>query len=489
MLHGDKMQTARTQTQDIFFTRRDFSLAQAHKHIEQALGGCDDGDLFIEYHESERLVWDNGRLKDSARTAHYGFGLRGIRGDACALAYSSELSEAALRKASSHVASSLGHLSCGFDAMSLSPPAWRNDFYAGDNPLASMRFEDKMAVLEAIETYVRRKDERVCHVLATLTGDWQLVCVLRADGGYYADRRPLVRFNVQVTVKQAARQESGVYGAGGRSGYGDWLRQDSWQRIAEEALRQATINLEARAAPVGEMNVVLGPGWPGILLHEAIGHGLEGDFNRKKTSAFCELMGKRIAAKGITIVDDGTCPNHRGSLCMDDEGTPSQCTTLIEDGLLVGYMQDRLNGHLMQTGSTGNGRRESYAHQVMPRMTNTYMLAGEHDPAGLIESVDKGIYAAHFGGGQVDITSGKFVFSASLAYAIEKGKITYPLKGATLIGNGPDALTRISMVGNDLALDEGIGTCGKEGQMVPVGVGQPSLRIDGITVGGVAETG
>lgn len=371
------------------------------------------------------------------------------------------------------------------------PAAWRAgaglSLYAPADPLASLPDADKVALLERVEAEARRQDPRVKQVMASLSGVQEAVLVVRSDGVLAADIRPLVRLNVSVIVEQDGRREQGTAGGGGRTVYQYFFDNDLALGYAREAVRQALVNLEAAEAPAGTMQVVLGPGWPGILLHEAIGHGLEGDFNRKGTSAFAGRVGQRVASEQCTVVDDGTLPGRRGSLNIDDEGTPTQKTVLIENGILRGYMQDAMNARLMGVAPTGNGRRESYAHMPMPRMTNTYMLAGKYDPQEIIASVDKGLYAVNFGGGQVDITSGKFVFSASEAYLIEKGKITRPVKGATLIGNGPDVLTRVSMVGNDLELDSGVGTCGKEGQSVPVGVGQPTLRIDGLTVGGTQE--
>src|SRR5579864_1638248 len=367
------------------------------------------------------------------------------------------------------------------------PPRSNVKLYGEDNPLGSPGFETKARLLETIDAYARAKDPRVRQVTASLAATWQAVEILRGDGETYRDVRPLVRVNVAVVVGDGDRQESGSAGYGGREGYDRFIATDAWQDTVDTALRRALINLEAVPAPAGEMDVVLGPGWPGVMLHEAIGHGLEGDFNRKKTSAFAGLLGQRVAAQGVTVVDDGTIFGRRGSLTIDDEGTPTTRTVLIEDGILKGYMQDRQNARLMGVAPTGNGRRQSHAHSVMPRMTNTYMLAGDKDPEEILASVDKGIYAVNFGGGQVDITSGKFVFSCTEAYRIEKGRKGAPIKGATLIGNGPEALTRVAMIGNDMKLDTGIGTCGKNGQSVPVGVGQPTIRIDGLTVGGTAQ--
>jgi len=364
------------------------------------------------------------------------------------------------------------------------PARTNRHLYADVNPLALTDFEAKVKLLSDMDAYARGLDERVRQVSVSLGGEWQAVQVLRADGLRTADIRPLVRLNVSIVAAEGERMESGGHGAGGRAAYDFWLAPENWQASVDEAFRQAMVNLGSVPAPAGEMPVVLGPGWPGILLHEAIGHGLEGDFNRKKTSAFAGLMGERVAAPGVTVIDDGTIADRRGSLTIDDEGTPSSRTVLIEDGILVGYIQDRLNARLMNMEPTGNGRRQSFAHHPMPRMTNTYMLAGEQAPEEILASVKKGLYATNFGGGQVDITNGKFVFSAAEAYLVEDGKVGPAVKGATLIGNGPDVLTKVSMIGNDMALDPGIGTCGKDGQSVPVGVGQPTLLIDSLTVGG-----
>jgi len=373
----------------------------------------------------------------------------------------------------------------GYSGHYADPPGRTNvHLYGDENPLGEPSFESKVQLLQAIDAYVRGKDARVRQVTVSLGATWQMIEILRADGESYRDVRPLVRVNVSVVAGEGDRQESGSYGYGGREDFVRFLETRTWQQAADEAVRQALTNLEALPAPAGEMDVVLGPGWPGVMLHEAVGHGLEGDFNRKKTSAFAGLMSRRVASKGVTVVDDGTLAQRRGSLSIDDEGTPSNRTVLIEDGILVGYMQDRQNARLMGMKPTGNGRRQSYAHIPMPRMTNTYMLAGEHAPDEIIASVADGIYAVSFGGGQVDITSGKYVFQVTEAYKIENGKLTHPLKGAMLIGNGPTDLHRVSMIGNDLKLDPGIGTCGKNGQGVPVGVGQPTLRLDRITVGG-----
>ena len=451
------------------------------KIISRGLDGADDGELFLEYRQSEMLVFDNGRLKQATYDTSQGFGLRAVKDEAVGYAHASDVSEAAIARAADAVRAVKG----GYRGHYAGPPARTNvKLYGEESPLGSPTFDVKARLLEAIDAYARAKDPRVRQVSVSLGATWQMAEIVRANGETYRDVRPLVRINVAVVVGDGDRQETGSAGYGGREGYERFIITDAWQNAADNAVRQALINLEAVPAPAGEMDVVLGPGWPGVMLHEAVGHGLEGDFNRKKTSAFAGLMGQRVAAKGVTVVDDGTIALRRGSLSIDDEGTPTNRTTLIEDGILVGYMQDRQNAHLMGMKPTGNGRRESFAHVPMPRMTNTYMLAGNRDPGEIIASVKNGIYAVHFGGGQVDITSGKYVFECTEAYRVENGKRGAPIKGAMLIGNGPTDLNRISMVGNDLALDDGVGTCGKNGQGVPVGVGQPTLRIDGITVGG-----
>ncbi|MEA2903183.1 MAG: TldD protein [Alphaproteobacteria bacterium] len=453
----------------------------ARRHLSRGLEGADDGELFMEYRQSEMLVFDNGRLKQATYDTAQGFGLRAVKDEAVGYAHASDMSEAAIARAAEAVRAVKG----GYSGRYAEPPGRTNvRLYGDDNPLDGPAFETKVRLLEQIDAYARAKDPHVRQVSVSFGASWQVVEILRADGESYRDVRPLVRVNVAVVAGEGDRQESGSYGYGGREGFAPFLDAASWQHGVDEAVRQALVNLEAVAAPAGEMDVVLGPGWPGVMLHEAVGHGLEGDFNRKQTSAFAGLMGKQVAAKGVTVVDDGTMAARRGSLSIDDEGTPTSRTLLIEDGILVGYMQDRQNARLMAMAPTGNGRRESYAHVPMPRMTNTYMLAGEHDPAEIIASVKNGIYAVSFGGGQVDITSGKYVFNVTEAYKIENGKVGAPLKGAMLIGNGPTDLNRISMVGNDLKLDTGVGTCGKNGQGVPVGVGQPTLRMDRITVGG-----
>jgi TldD protein len=451
--------------------------------IGHGLEGADDGELFLEYRQAEALTFDNGRLKQATYDTVQGFGLRAVKGEAVGYAHASDLSEAALSRAAEAVRAVNG----GHSGSYAEPPGRTNrKLYGDENPLGSPAFESKVKLLESIDAYAREKDPRVRQVTASIAASWQVMEILRADGEAYRDIRPMVRLNVSVVAGEGERQESGSYGFGGREVFQRLIEPQAWRGAADEAIRQALVNLQAVPAPAGEMDVVLGSGWPGVMLHEAVGHGLEGDFNRKKTSAFAGLMGQLVAAKGVTVVDDGTIQARRGSLSIDDEGTPTNRTVLIEDGVLVGYMQDRQNARLMRMAPTGNGRRESHAHVPMPRMTNTYMLAGTHDRQEIIASVKNGLYAVSFGGGQVDITSGKYVFQCTEAYKIENGKIGAPVKGAMLIGTGPTDLHRISMIGNDFALDPGIGTCGKNGQGVPVGVGQPTLRMDKITVGGTA---
>lgn len=449
--------------------------------VEDTIRGADDGELFVEYREGEALVFDNGRLKTGSFNTDRGFGLRAVAGEAVGYAHASELSESALKRAADAVSA----VKTGHSGTLAERPAGTNRYLYGDeNPIAAPGFEEKVKLLTEIDAYLRGADPRVRQVTASLAATWQQVEIMRADGVTLQDVRPLVRVNVSVVVGDGDRQESGSYGMGGRKSFGEFVAQDSWRFAADEALRQALVNLDADPAPAGTFDIVLASGWPGVMLHEAVGHGLEGDFNRKKTSAFAGLLGQQVAAKGVTVVDDGTIAERRGSLTIDDEGTPTNHNVLIEDGKLVGYMQDRQNARLMGMKATGNGRRESYAHQPMPRMTNTFMTGGDKTPEEIIASVDKGVYAVSFGGGQVDITSGKFVFGCTEAYMIENGKVTRPIKGAMLIGNGPDAMHRVSMIGNDMKLDTGIGMCGKAGQGVPVGVGQPHLRMDAMTVGG-----
>ena len=470
-------------TDDLFFNRAGLNQARVEKLVDEALGDADDGELFLEYRQSESIVLDDGKVKSAAFDTMRGFGLRAVAGEATGYAHASELSEAALKRAVGTVRA----VTRGHDGEITAAPAGTNaGLYGDDNPLSAVPFDSKLGLLSEMNAYARQKDERVKQVTANLSGEWQAVQILRVGGHRATDIRPLVRLGVSVVVEKDGRMESGSYGSGGRTLYDLYMAPAIWKAGVDEAIRQALVNLESTPAPAGEVPVVLGAGWPGILLHEAIGHGLEGDFNRKQTSAFAGLLGERVAAPGITVVDDGTMKDRRGSLTIDDEGTPAESTVLIEDGILTGYMQDRMNARLMGVSATGNGRRQSYAHQPIPRMTNTYMLDGKQDPDEIIASVKNGVYATSFGGGQVDITSGKFVFQCTEAYRIENGKIGAPLKGATLIGNGPDVLTKVSMIGNDMRLDPGIGTCGKDGQGVPVGVGQPTLKIDELTVGGTA---
>jgi TldD protein len=457
--------------------------AKVRQLIGRGLDSADDGELFLEYRQAEALTFDNGRLKQATYDTAQGFGLRAVKDEAVGYAHASDLSEESLARAAEAVRAVKG----GHNGVYAEPPGRTNrKLYTDDNPLGTPSFDAKVKLLESIDAYARSKDPRVRQVTASVAASWQVVEILRADGETYRDIRPLVRLNVSVVAGDGDRQESGSHGFGGRESFQRFIEPQAWQGAVDDAIRQALVNLDAVAAPAGEMDVVLGSGWPGVMLHEAVGHGLEGDFNRKKTSAFAGLMGQRVAAKGVTVVDDGTMQARRGSLSIDDEGTPTNRTVLIEDGILVGYMQDRQNARLMGMKPTGNGRRESHAHVPMPRMTNTYMLAGNHDPKEIIASVKNGLYAVSFGGGQVDITSGKYVFQCTEAYRIENGKVGAPVKGAMLIGNGPTDLHRVTMVGNDFALDPGIGTCGKNGQGVPVGVGQPTLRMDKITVGGTA---
>ena len=470
-------------TDQLFFERAGLDRAKTENLVADALNGANDGELYLEYEQSEALSFDDGKLKSASFDTTQGFGLRAIAGEISGYAHASDLSEGALARAAQTVkAVHAGHNG----KLDVGPQGTNRQLYQPDNPLNSLPFGAKVKLLEEIDAYLRNKDPRVRQVSASLSASWSAIQIIRGDGHRVADVRPLVRLNISVVVEDNGRMETGSFGCGGRVSYEGVVAEGNWQNGADEALRQAIVNLSSVPAPAGEMQVVLGPGWPGILLHEAIGHGLEGDFNRKQTSAFAGLLGQRIAAPGVTVVDDGTITDRRGSLTIDDEGTPTQSTTLIEDGILKGYIQDRQNARLMGMKPTGNGRRQSYAHHPMPRMTNTIMLNGKHDPQEVLASVKKGLYAVNFGGGQVDITSGKFVFSASEAYLIEDGKIGPAVKGATLIGNGPDVLTKVGMIGNDMKLDTGVGTCGKDGQGVPVGVGQPSLRIDGMTVGGTA---
>ncbi|MEO0391752.1 MAG: metalloprotease TldD [Pseudomonadota bacterium] len=472
-------------TTDLFYRQAGLDQQQSETLVADALRGADDGELYLQYSQSEALTWDDGRIKSASYDTTQGFGLRSVAEDRFGYAHSSELSEAAIKRAIETVRS----VHTGRNAaLAVAPAGPSATLYTDQNPLPLIGFEHKVDLLSRIDAYARGKDSRVRQVSANLAGSWTAVEIMRGDGSRTADIRPLVRLNISIIVGEGDRQESGSFGGGGRMTYARVIEDEYWQHAVDEALRMALVNLTAVPGPAGEIPVVLGSGWPGVLLHEAVGHGLEGDFNRKGTSTFASMMGEQVAAKGVTVVDDGTMSDRRGSLTIDDEGTPSAYNVLIEDGKLVGYMQDRMNARLMGVEPTGNGRRQSYAHNPMPRMTNTYMLNGDKTRDEMIASVDHGIYAANFGGGSVDITSGKFVFSATEAYLIEKGKLGPAIKGATLIGNGPDAMGKITMIGDDLALDNGIGNCGKSGQWVPVGVGQPSLRIDGLTVGGTAAS-
>jgi TldD protein len=458
-------------------------LNRAREVLADALTGADDGELFLERSESESFVFDDGRLKTAAYDSGEGFGLRVVAGETAGYAHASEISEAAIRRA----ADSAKLARRGYSGIEAEGPRATNArLYGEEDPVSSPAFADKVALLQEIDAFARARDPRIVQVMASLAGERREIEILRADGRLIRDVRPLVRVNVQVTVEKDGRRETGSSGAGGRAGFETWITPQSWQEQVDEALRMALVNLDAVPCPAGEMDVVLGPGWNGVLLHEAVGHGLEGDFNRKGISAFSGRIGERVAAPGVTVFDDGSILGRRGSLTIDDEGTPTERTILIEDGILVGYMHDRQSARLMGMQPTGNGRRQSYAHMPMPRMTNTGMLAGDHTQEEMIASMQRGLYCANFGGGQVDITNGKFVFQCTEAYLVEDGKIAAPVKGATLIGDGPSALTRVTMIGDDFSFDPGIGVCGKGGQGVPVGVGQPSLKITGLTVGGTA---
>lgn len=459
-------------------------------HLHRAIGRIfehrvDYADLYFQYTRSEGWSLDEGIVKAGSFSIGQGVGVRAVTGERSAFAYSDEINEAALMSAADATRTIARAGRSARARVGGGKAAGQHSLYPMHDPIASMEAADKVGLLQRIEQYARRKDPRVTQVMAGLAAEHDVVMVMRSDGVLAADVRPLVRVSVQVIVEQNGRREQGHAGGGGRYSL-DHFTDEVVRAHVDEAVRQALVNLEARPAPAGIMSVVLGPGWPGVLLHEAVGHGLEGDFNRKKSSVFAGRIGERVAAKGVTVLDDGTLPDRRGSLNVDDEGNPTQCNVLIEDGILKGYLQDSLNARLMKVPVTGNGRRESFAYLPMPRMTNTYMLGGDQHPDEILASLDKGLYAVNFGGGQVDITNGKFVFSASEAYWVENGRIQYPVKGATIIGNGPDALTRVTMIGNDMALDPGIGVCGKDGQSVPVGVGQPTLRIEGLTVGGTA---
>ena len=454
----------------------------AQRLAASTLAKADDGELYLEYRKSEAFGFDDGRLKTASYDTHGGFGLRAVSGETTAFAHANELSEAAIRRAGETMAL----IDPATGPKAAPPRATNRHLYTAGDPLDLVPFADKVNLCQTIDAAARARDPRVAQVSVGLTGSWSVVEIVRPDGFVATDVRPLVRLNVSIVVEANGRRETGSFGTGGRILYDRLFEPATWNRAIDEALAQALVNLDAVDAPAGEMTVLLGPGWPGILLHEAIGHGLEGDFNRKGTSAFSGRIGERVAAPGVTVIDDGSIHDRRGSLSIDDEGTPTQENILIEDGILKGYIHDRLNARLMGVAPTGNGRRESFAHAPMPRMTNTFMTGGNDDPAELLSRVKNGIFAKSFGGGQVDIVSGKFVFSCTEAYKIENGRIGAPIKGATLIGDGPSVLTKVTGIGNDFALDEGIGMCGKGGQGVPAGVGQPTLLVEGLTVGGTA---
>ena len=464
------------------FLYRNLDPDGARRLAAKHLTSCDDGDLYLQYAASEAFGFDDGRLKTADYHTSSGFGLRGVTGETTAFAHANEISEAAIERA----AATLKLLDPRKGEAAPAPQRTNQSMYGSDDPLSLIPFSEKVALCERIDAAARARDPRVSQVSVTLAASWNVVDIVRADGFVASDVRPLVRLNVSIVAEQNGRRESGYFGLGGRYLYDGLFEEAQWQRAIDMALAQALVNLESVDAPAGEMPVVMGSGWAGVLLHEAVGHGLEGDFNRKGTSAFSGRLGERVAAPGVTVIDDGAMDLRRGSLTIDDEGTPTSRTVLIEDGILKGYMQDRLNARLMGMQATGNGRRQSYAHMPMPRMTNTGMLGGDHSREEMIASTKRGLYCANFAGGQVDITNGKFVFQCTEAYLIEDGKITTPVKGATLIGDGPSALTRVTMIGDDFEFDPGIGVCGKAGQGVPVGVGQPSLKLTGLTVGGTA---
>ena len=468
-----------------FFNNSDISQQQAEQVVSETLNNCDDGELFLENSKSESLVLDDGKIKNTSFDSSLGFGFRAVQDDKTAFCHSNIISKKSLNDASQNLVSNINNGSNKVQKQS-NPKRTNVKLYEDKDPIENKPFKEKVELLKKIDDYVRQKNPNIKQVTASFFGEHQSVEIIKSDNQVYKDQRPLVRFNVSVMMERNGKKETGSYGTGGRMDYENYLGSDNWKIICDEAIRQAEVNLDSKPAPAGEMKVVLGPGWPGIILHEAIGHGLEGDFNRKKTSAFHNLVGQKIAHENVTVVDDGTIASRRGSLTIDDEGTPTSRNVLIENGILKNFMQDRMNAKLMKVEPTGNGRRESFEYAPMPRMTNTFMINGNHTQDEMIKSVDKGIYAVSFGGGQVDITNGKFVFSCTEAYEINNGKIGAPLKGVTLIGNGPDILTKVSMVGNDMKLDPGIGTCGKAGQWVPVGVGQPSILVDQITVGGTS---
>ncbi len=464
-----------------FFYNSDVTKEQAEQIVSETLNNYDDGELYLENSRSESLLLDDGKIKNTSFDSNLGFGFRAVQDDITAFCHSNIISKKSLNDAASNL---IENIKTKSKAKQAHPQKTNKALYDDIDPIERKPFKEKIELLKEIDTYTRSKNPNVKQVTASFFGEHQSIEIIKSDSQVYKDNRPLVRFNVSVMLENNGRKETGSYGTGGRMDYENYLSNENWKKICDEAIRQAEVNLESKPAPAGEMKVVLGPGWPGIILHEAIGHGLEGDFNRKKTSAFHNLVGQKIASEQVTVIDDGTIASRRGSLTIDDEGTPTSRNVLIENGILKNFMQDRMNAKLMKTKPTGNGRRESFEYAPMPRMTNTFMINGNNTQEEMIASVDKGIFAVSFGGGQVDITNGKFVFSCTEAYEIINGKIGSPLKGVTLIGNGPDILTKVSMVGNDMQLDPGIGTCGKGGQWVPVGVGQPSILVDQITVGG-----
>ena len=472
--------TERTDPRGLLYMDGRLTPEDAQALARETLAQCDDGELYLQFIASEAFGFDDGRLKTCDYSRDAGFGLRGVSGEMTGFAHANEISAAAIRRAGE----TLQLLDPASGQPAAAPRRNNRHLYTDASPLDLVPFADKVSLLERIDAAARARDPRVAQVSASITGSWSVVEIVRADGFVAQDIRPLVRLNVSIVAESNGRRETGSFGMGGRYLYDRLFEEAEWNRAIDTALDQALVNLDSVAAPAGEMTVLLGPGWPGVLLHEAVGHGLEGDFNRKGTSAFSGRIGERVGAPGVTVVDDGSIADRRGSLSIDDEGTPTQETVLIEDGILKGYMQDRLNARLMGVEPTGNGRRENYSHAPMPRMTNTFMKAGDDDPAELLARMKNVIFAKSFGGGQVDIVSGKFVFSCTEAYKVENGKLGAPIKGATLIGDGPSVLTRVKGIGNDLALDEGVGVCGKGGQSVPAGVGQPTLLIEGLTVGG-----
>jgi len=464
-----------------FFQNSDLDSKKAESIVSNTLNNCDDGELYLENSKSETILLDDNKIKNSSYSSDLGYGFRAITGEVVAYSHSNDISKDSLEKSSQNLKDTLKSKKGVYNH---EIPKSNNKYYEDLDPIESKSQDSKIKILNEVNNYIRSKGDLVSQVSASFLGEHKEIEIIRSNSEILRDTRPLVRFNVSVVLERNGKKETGVYGVGGRQSYDEYLNNENWKNVCDEAYRIAQVNLNSKSAPAGEMKVVLGPGWPAILIHEAIGHGLEGDFNRKKTSAFHNLMGERVASDGVTIVDDGTINLRRGSLTIDDEGTPTEKTVLIENGILKNFMQDRLNARLMNTKSTGSGRRESYKHVVLPRMRNTMMLGGKYSQKEMIKSVDRGIFAVSFGGGQVDITSGKFVFNCTEAYEIVNGKIGSPIKGATLIGDGPSILKEVSMVGNDMKLDPGIGTCGKAGQGVPVGVAQPSILINKMTVGG-----